>query len=43
MFYEGFKVIHKTFCGTTKKREIKIEVNFHFNTTFWNARDGKGY
>ena len=35
-FFEG---LHKTFWGTC---EIKIKVNFHFNTIFWNKRGGKG-
>ena len=40
-------LIDKNVKKTWKQREnknvkIKIELNFYFNTTFWNARDGKG-
>ena len=39
-FFEDLKGFHKTFWGTTKKCENK---NFsYFNTTFRNARGGKG-
>ena len=36
-----FKGLHKTFWGATKKCENKYQVLF-FNTTFRNARGGKG-
>ena len=32
--------LHKTFWDATKKSENKNEVNFCFDTAFWNARGG---
>ena len=39
--FSHFLVVHQE----TPRRSLKIktEVNFHFNTAFWNAWGGKGY
>ena len=40
-FYEGLTGLHKTFRGTTKKCEIKIQLNFYINTTSRHTREIK--
>ena len=42
-FYTGLKTLHKNFWRTKKKYETKNQVKFYFNTTFLNARNGKGF
>ena len=38
-FYESFKSLQKTFRGTAKRCEKKV--NFYLKKTFWNALGGK--
>ena len=37
------KTFIKPFEAPQRSVKIKIQVNFYFNTTFWNAQDEKGY
>ena len=39
-FMKALKVFIKPF-EAPQSVKIKIQVNFHFNTAFWNARDDK--
>ena len=40
---KALKAFIKRFEGPQRSVKIKIQVNFYFNKTFYNARDGKGY
>ena len=40
-FMKVLKAFTKPFDASQRSLEIKIQVNFHFNTAFWNARDDK--
>ena len=42
-FLKAFKALIKPFEAPQRSVNIKSQVNFYFNTTFWNAQDGKGY
>ena len=37
---KAFKAFIKLFEAPQRSEKIKIKVNFHFNTTFWNTQDG---
>ena len=41
-FMKAFKVFIKPSEAPQRSVKIKNSVNFYSNTTFWNARDGKG-
>ena len=41
-FYRTFLWSLKRFEGPHRNVKIKIQVNFYFETTYWNARGGKG-
>ena len=41
-FMKALKAFIKPFKVQQRSMKIKIYVNFYFNTTFWNERDGKG-
>ena len=40
-FMKAFKTFIKPFETPQRSVKIKIKVNFYFNTTVWNAQDGK--
>ena len=40
---KALKAFIKHFEVPQRSVKIKIYVNFHFNTTFWNERGRKGY
>ena len=39
---KALKGFIKPFKASQRSMKMKIQVNFYFNTTFWNARGGKG-
>ena len=41
-FIKALKALIKPFKAPQRSMEIKTSVNFYFNTSFGNARDGKG-
>ena len=41
-FMKASKAFIKPFETPQRSVKIKISVNFHFNTTFWNAQGEKG-
>ena len=42
-FMKALKAFVKPFEASKRSGKIKIEVNFYFDITFWNARDEKGF